>query len=101
MPITTLRLDDRELRRIERLAKKTRRDKSAVARELLDSGWQLHLIRQYRAGKISIGYLADELDRSIGETMDLLIELGVPSNVSLADVISGQGVLGDKTRPRG
>jgi hypothetical protein len=97
MPVTTLRLDEKDLRRIRQLARDTHRDQSSVARDLLNSGWQMYMLKLYRAGKISLGYLAKELDLTVGEAMDLLTDLGIPSNFSIPDLISGFETL---ARPR-
>ncbi len=41
MSVISLRLKERELRRIDELSKLERKDRSTAARELLDYGWEL------------------------------------------------------------
>ena len=53
-----------------------RKDKSTAARELLECGWTYVLLEQYRQGILSLGRLAEELDLSISETMDLVAKHG-------------------------
>ncbi|MGQ9602428.1 MAG: ribbon-helix-helix protein, CopG family [Candidatus Bipolaricaulia bacterium] len=97
MRVTTLRLDEKTLRRIEELAKLEGRDRSAVVRELLDYGWQHLMVRQYREGRISLGRLAQELGISLGEALDLLAELGIQAPLELEDVIAGHEMLKRRT----
>ena len=93
MKVTTLRLDEETLRRIEELARREAHDRSAVVRELLNYGWQHLMLKQYREGRISLGRLAQELELSLGETLDLLAELGIQAPLELEDVISGYETL--------
>jgi predicted HTH domain antitoxin len=64
-------------------------DKSSAARELMEYGWTFALLEQYRTGKLSLGRLAEELDLSVSETMDLLAAHGVHSTLSEDDFLTG------------
>jgi predicted transcriptional regulator len=89
MPVLSIRLDDQSLRKIRRLAGKENKDQSAVARELIEQGWDYLMLRQYKDGKLSLGRLAEELGRPLGETIDFLTELGVPSPITFEDYLLG------------
>lgn len=46
-------------------------------------------LREYRAGRLSLGNLAERLDLSVGQALDLLAELGVRSPVTYDDYLEG------------
>lgn len=89
MGIISLRLKDREIKRIEELSKTQYKDKSTVARELLEYGWQFLMVKLYKEGKLSLATLASKLDVSISETIDLLAELGVKAPIDYDDYLKG------------
>lgn len=89
MTVVSLRLKDRELKRLNELSKMVRKDKSTVARELLDYGWEFLMIRLYREGKLSLSSLASKLELSVSETIDLLSEFGVESPIDYDDYLKG------------
>ncbi|MBI4687358.1 MAG: hypothetical protein HY756_06215 [Nitrospirae bacterium] len=79
MSVISLRLKDREIKRINELSKMGHKDKSAVARELIDYGWEFLMLKLYREGKMSLSALSEKLELSVSETIDLLSEFGVES----------------------
>ncbi len=89
MSVISLRLKDREVKRINELSKMVNKDKSTVARELIEYGWEFLMIKLYREGKISLSTLASKLDLSISETIDLLAEFGVESPIDYEDYLKG------------
>jgi len=89
MGVISLRLKERELRRIDELSKKARKDRSTVARELLDYGWEFMMVKQYREGKLSLTGFASKLDCSVSEAIDVLAELGVEAPIDFADYLQG------------
>ena len=76
MGVISLRLKDRDLERLEELSKATHKDKSTMARELLEYGWDFLMLKYYKEGKLSLTGLAKKLDVSISEALDLLKERG-------------------------
>ena len=78
MSVISLRLKDRESERIEELSSLGHKDKSTVARQLIDYGWEFLMLKYYKDGKLSIEVLSRKLDLSLSETMDLLAEQGEP-----------------------
>ena len=78
----SIRLKEREIRFIEELSKKQNIDKSTAARELIEHGKILLVLKLYKDGKISLEKTSKELNLSISETIDLLAEFGIktPTN---------------------
>jgi predicted HTH domain antitoxin len=96
MKVVSVRLDQKEIEMIEKLARAQRKDKSAVTRELIDYGWYFLALKNYKDGKVSLGNLAKQLDLSLAETMDLLAEFGVTAPINYADYLKGYEPLSKK-----
>ena len=97
----SVRLDEKYLEKIKDLAERENKGQSAVARELIASGWDYMMIRRYKEGRLSLGRLAEELGRSLGETLDLLADLGVPAPIDYEDYLKGyQNLSSSFTRKR-
>jgi len=93
MKTSSFRLDDKELKRIEKLAEEEGQDKSRSVRELLDYGWEYMMIRKYKEGKLSLSRLSQELEKPISEVIDLLADLGVESPIEKDEVMEGYRTL--------
>jgi len=89
MSVISLRLKEREMKRINELSKMVHKDKSTVARELIEYGWEFLMIKLYREGKLSLSTLAIRLELSVSETIDLLTEFGVKSPIDYDDYLKG------------
>lgn len=89
MGVISLRLKDRDLERLEELSKAARKDKSTMARELLEYGWDFLMLKYYKEGKLSLAGLAKKLDISISEAIDLLKELGIEAPIGFDDYLKG------------
>ena len=96
MSVISLRLENSELRRIDDLSSQEHKGRSAVARELIQQGWQFRMLKQYRDGKLSLESLAKSLELSVGEAIDLLAGLGIESPVEFADYLKGFEALAGK-----
>ena len=94
MPIMSVRLDEKYLAKIKDLAGRENKDQSTVARELIAGGWDYLMIRRYKEGRLSLGRLAEQLEKSIAETLDLLADLGVPAPMDYDDYLKGFEHLG-------
>ena len=77
MSVISLRLKESESKRIDELSEIENKDRSTVTRELIDYGWTFLMIKHYREGKLSLELLAEKLEISISEAIDLLVEHGV------------------------
>ncbi len=89
MSVISIRLKEKERRRINELSKIANKDKSTVARELIDHGWEFLMIKLYKEGKLSLSNLAEKLELSLSETIDLLSEFGIESPVDYDDYLKG------------
>ncbi|MGM0367092.1 MAG: hypothetical protein ACQEP2_00755 [Actinomycetota bacterium] len=89
MSVMSLRLNREELNRISKLSEQKKEAKSAVVRELLREGWIFYWLKLYSAGKVSIGKMAEELDLSINDVLDLLAEFGIKSSIHYDDYLKG------------
>ncbi|MBI3583508.1 MAG: hypothetical protein HY096_06100 [Nitrospinae bacterium] len=65
MSVISLRMKDRGIKRINELSKMWHKDKSAIARELIDYGWEFLMLKLYREGKLSLSALSEKLELSI------------------------------------
>lgn len=92
MGVISLRLENSELKRIDDLSSQEHKGRSAVARELIQQGFQFRMLKQYREGKLSLGSLAKILDISVGEAIDMLAECGMESPVEYEDYLKSLDV---------
>lgn len=88
-------IKEAESRKLNELSKEGQKDKSTVARELIRDGWNFLMIRQYRQGKLSLGTLAEILDLSLSETIDVLSDLGIQAPIEYEDYLKGLAVFRD------
>jgi predicted transcriptional regulator len=100
MPVISVRLGDKELRRLESVAKQEDKDRSAAARELLNDGYRFKLLVRYREGRTSLGQLSEGMDLAASEVLDLLAELGLPSALAYDDYLQGFANLDRSRRKR-
>ena len=89
MGVISLRLKDRDLERLDELSKSLHKDKSTMARELLEYGWDFLMLEYYKEGKLSLSGLAKKLDVSISEALDLLKERGIEAPIGFDDYLKG------------
>ena len=89
MGVISLRLKDRDLERLDELSKVLHKDKSTMARQLLEYGWDFLMLKYYKEGKLSLTGLAKKLDVSVSEAIDLLKERGIEAPIGLDDYLKG------------
>jgi predicted transcriptional regulator len=85
--VLSVRLDEQAMERLRELAKKEKKEISTVARELIDQGWVLVALREYKEGRLSLGTMAQKLGLSLSRAIDLLSELGVRSPIGYDDYL--------------
>lgn len=93
MSVLSIRLKEKELERINELSKLRKEDKSTVAKELMDFGWDYLMVKLYKEGKLSLGTLSEKLDLSMSETFDRLAEFGVTSPIEYQEYLKGSEYL--------
>ena len=89
MGVMSLRLGEDLVRKIGALSKKEKKDRSTVARELIEYGLRYRMVKLYREGKASLGTVAKALDCSLREVLDLLAEFGVQAPIDYDDYLAG------------
>ena len=89
MGVISLRLKDKDMERLEELSRGQHKDKSTVARELLEYGWDFLMFKNYKEGKLSLTGFARKLDIPISEAIDLLKELGIEAPIGFDDYLKG------------
>lgn len=89
MGVISLRLKDRDVERLDELSKALHKDKSTMARELLEYGWDFLMLEYYKEGKLSLSGLAKKLEVSISEAIDLLKERGIEAPIGFDDYLKG------------
>ena len=93
MSVLSIRLKEKELERIKELSKLRKEDKSTVAKELMDCGWDYLMVKLYKDGKISLGTLSEKLELSMSETLDRLAEFEVTAPIEYEDYLKGSEYL--------
>ena len=89
MSVMSLRLNKEEVERISRLSIQKKEAKSEIVRKLLNEGWIFYWLKLYNTGKVSVGKMAEELNLSINEVLDLFSEFGIESPIRYDDYLAG------------
>ncbi len=87
MPVMSIRLSEKELKRLRTLAKQEDKEKSSLARELLKDGLKYKMLLAYKEGKVSLSKLSKSLNISLSEAIDLLSLFGLQSPISYDDYL--------------
>lgn len=90
--VITVRLPEKDVKTIEKIAIRIAKDKSTTIRELVEQGRIYFAIIEYREGKISLGKAAEIAGLSISEMIDLLAKLGIPSAMEVEDYLEGEKI---------
>jgi len=98
MPVTTLRLSDEELRRIDRLARKQGVDRAVILRKAISGGLREvqmeEAVARYQRGECSAWRAASDAGLGLWEFLDELRGRGVPFRTDerhLEELIEGPG----------
>ena len=86
-----IRVEKKLLSSVKRYAEKEHMDRAAFLREILQRGFRAKveedILKQYTAGKISIGKLSEKLKISVWDSFELLKQQNKDISVSLEDYI--------------
>lgn len=96
MGVISVRLKNSELKHIDDLSSREHKDRSSVARELMQHGWHFLMLKQYREGRLSLAGLAKKLELSLSEAIDLLADFGIEAPIEYEDYLKGFEVLAGK-----
>ncbi|MFQ6013086.1 MAG: ribbon-helix-helix protein, CopG family [Thermoplasmata archaeon] len=82
MPVTTVRLDDETLRRLDRLAEREGVDRATVIRRALERGMRQILLNgaavRYQRGECSAARAAEDSAIPLWEFLEFLRQRGIP-----------------------
>ncbi len=70
--VLAVRLEKTEQSRLAFFSKKRHMNKSQAAKELMNRGFMMYQLDEYKAGNISLGGLAEALNLSMLETLNLV-----------------------------
>lgn len=70
--VLAVRLEKKELMRLTLVSKKRHLNRSQAAKELLMRGFLMYLLEEYKAGNLSLGKLAEDLDMTALEALSLV-----------------------------
>lgn len=86
----TLRIEDKVLENINRIAAKQHLDRGTYLRQLIMQAYEEELmklgIEEYKKGKITIGELSEKTNKSIWEIIEILKQKKISSNLTLNDI---------------
>ncbi len=83
----SIRIDADDYAFLSGLTKAEKANVSETVRDLVKKGRLMLAIEQYRAGKLSLGRAAEIAGMSISETIDILVEYGIPDNLDDDDYL--------------
>jgi predicted HTH domain antitoxin len=89
----SIRMDADDHSFLNLLAAEEKENISQAVRELVGRGRVMLAVERYRAGKVSLGKAAEIAGLSISETLDILIQYGVPANLDPNDYLQSLGHL--------
>ena len=87
--ILLVRLDKKLHHLINKYIEEYQIEKSESIRRLIFDGIFMNAIKEYLAGRLSIGKAASMVDMSISDLLDKLVLLGIPSTLELDDIMDG------------
>ena len=83
----SIRVDADDYSFLNQLAAQEREDISKAVRDLGGRGRVMLAVERYRAGKAALGKAAEIAGLSINETLDVLVQYGVPANLDSDDYL--------------
>ncbi len=93
--VMTVRLPQEDLRVIEEISRKQKKDKSTTVRELVELGKIYLAMTQYQENKISIGKASEIAGLTISEMMELMSKAGIKSKLELEDYFESQELINE------
>ena len=87
--VISVRIDKNLEKIIQKFSTEYKADQSDIIRDLLTNGGIYLAIKGYVKGKYSIGKAANLANLPLSEFMDLIMELGIKSKISLEEILEG------------
>lgn len=87
MKVKSIRIPDDIDKSIEYVARLEKLEKTQSLRKLTRLGFEYYAVKSYERGKLSLREVAELLNLTLSETIDLLTEMGVKGNIRAKDVM--------------
>ena len=88
MSVRSIRIDEDIDNAIKYISKKEKIEQSQVFRKLARLSFKFYIAKLYENGEVTLREASHHLGLSLGETVDLMKEIGVKGNLRADDVLS-------------
>jgi len=93
MKVKSIRIPEEIDKAIEYVARSEKLEKTSSLRKLTRMGFEVYVAKSYERGKLTLREVADLLNLTLMETIDLLDEMGVKGNIRAKDVMEALNAL--------
>ncbi len=87
MKVKSLRIPEDIDKAIEYVAKLEKLEKTQSLRKLARMGFEFYVAKSYEGGKLTLREVAELLNLTLSETIDILSEMGIKGNIKARDVM--------------
>lgn len=87
MKVKSLRIPEDIDKAIEYVAKSEKLEKTQSLRKLTRMGFEFYAAKSYERGKLTLREVAELLNLTLSETIDILSEMGIKGNIKARDVM--------------
>lgn len=87
MSVKSIRIPEDIDKAIDYVARSEKLEKTQSLRKLAKMGFEFYAAKSYEKGKLTLREVAELLNLTLLETIDLLLEIGVKGNIRAKDVM--------------